>query len=106
MVGLLVVAQAAAVSLRSDPIQDERPTHCRFYFDEQDPIETPVATEAGGVYCLLDISDIAVGFHTVQATFAVNDEVWGEMESPKSVPFEFSRPAGPTGSPSGLKLLP
>lgn len=102
----LLCVNAAAVSIRSDPVQDERLTHCAWYLDSNERVLEPIATEPEGVYCLLDVSTISTGDHTVQAAFVIEGGAWGDQEGAKSIPFAFSRPAEVTEQPGGLGLQP
>lgn len=102
-----VPAQAAPFIV-SDPYpaaSQPQPTHCGFFMDATAKQTVPVAkNEKGQVYCKLDIANLAVGSHTVTATHIVTgDKVWGNVESPKSAPYTFTRP-GPAGAPTGLTL--
>ena len=103
---LLIFAWQSAfgASVISDSA-DISATHCAWYLDTQSREVLPVGTNAGGVFCSRDVSDISNGQHTVQAAFVVQS-AWGDEEGPKSVPFDFTRPSAPASPPSEIRLVP
>lgn len=111
---LTVPAIASAWSLRTDPhspAEPVQPSHCGFYFDAAPKVVRAVDTEAGGVYCLLDLSTVTLanGTHTVKATHIVDHPVSpAESDFSNTVTFTWPIPAAPgtPGAPSVLKLVP
>lgn len=91
----------AAPFVSSDPTA-QAVTHCGIVMDAAAKVVVPVFTDATGKYCKFDIASVAVGSHTVKATFINQDPVWGALESALSAPFLFVRPAIPTAAPTGL----
>ena len=88
----------------SDPSTDLRPTECGYHVDGGPRLSSPVAKDATGKpYCKIDMASISAGNHTITATFAYTDDVWGFQESAPSVPLAFSRPS-PSVAPGPLRL--
>lgn len=78
------------------------PTHCAFYFDgATTSVREPVGRDQDGLpRCDMDLADIQTGTHTVQASFQIDNGVWGVEEGPLSAPFEFTRPVSAEGIPA------
>lgn len=98
----------AAPFVESDPqiMGQPKATHCGILIDSEIKIESPVRLDtAGQPYCKYDLATVAVGSHTIRATFIVKDTVWGTLESVQSLPFSFTRPVVPA-TPTGLELMP
>ena len=54
----------------------------------------------------VDISNIAVGSHTLTARYITADPLWSTPVSPDSVPLVFVRPSSAGGQVKGVKLVP
>ena len=67
-----------------------------------------VVPDATGTYGFkLDMAQVPVGGpYTVKVKACKADAVWGEVCSADSSPFQFSRPSGASGAPTGIKLAP
>lgn len=87
----------------SDPTEDTRPTECGYLLDGGVRKSVPVVLVNGKPACKIDVSTVNPGVHTITATFAYTDPVWGFQESPNSSPLGFTRPGAlPAPSPLGL----
>lgn len=96
---------SAAPFITSDATT-QKVTHCGIVLNNGTKIEVPVVSvSATSAICKYDVGGVAVGPHTIKATFINIDPVWGRSESVFSTPLDFERPAQviPT-SPSGLGL--
>lgn len=95
----------AAPFIVSDATVTTTITHCAWYIDAARTLVAAPKDATGKPYCKVDVVDMIVGAHTIQAAFVITSD-WGSEEGPKSLPFALTRPAAPTSSPSGLKLIP
>ena len=81
-------------------------TQCGVFLDASAKVTIHVTAVTGGSVCKFDIGNVSTGSHTVQMTsITVNDPIWGSLESVKSLPLVFVRPAVPN-APTGLILAP
>ena len=95
----------ASPYLVSDPTVEEV-THCGYILDSNDKVDSPVEVVTEGKRCHIDLAGLPVGNHTIKATFANIDPVWGRSESAESAPFSLVRPTVElTVTPSGLVLI-
>ena len=107
LIAILMAAPyvSAAPFITSDATT-QKVTHCGIVLNNGTKIEVPVVSvSATSAICKYDVGGVAVGPHTIKATFINIDPVWGRSESVFSTPLDFERPAQviPT-SPSGLGL--
>jgi hypothetical protein len=98
-----LLAQAAPFVV-SDPV-DPACTHCGFKTDAGTRTDVAVALDGTAKICKLDISSLAAGSHTVNATAVAIDPVWGRRESVASANFPFVVTTVPV-PPLGLGLRP
>jgi len=90
----------------SDPV-DARATHCGVFMDTASKLVIAVTAQGTDKICKHDLAGIGAGSHTVRMTaMVVGDPVWGDQESPQSVPFTFVKPTSPTVAPAGIRLAP
>jgi len=92
--------------VQSDPTT-QIVTHCGILLDNGTKVDVPVVTvNATSAICKYDIGGVAVGPHTIKATFVNIDPVWGRSESVYSVPLDFVRPGNAiTNPPAGLGII-
>jgi hypothetical protein len=82
----MLVSTAEASYVVTDPITPGA-TQCGFYVDASPRVTVPVTPVYSGNICMLDISALGAGTHTITATaISVNDPFWGSQESPPSLP--------------------
>ena len=76
-------------------------THCGVFLDSLAKVVVPVipATTTTGTYCKYDVNTLtptlAPGDHMVAMTYLVRDPIWGDNESDKSLPLNFTKPGVP-----------
>lgn len=104
---LMMVANVAnaAPFVTSDPTT-QKVTHCGILLNSGAKIEIPVTSaSATTAICKYDIGTVAVGTHTIKATFINIDPVWGRSESVTSIPLDFVRPNNVVNNPpTGLDI--
>jgi len=78
-------------------------TGCKVQIDTAATFDSPAVNKA----CHIDVSNVAVGSHSIKATFYNVDPIWGRSESVFSVPLAFTRPsAAVLSAPLNLLLVP
>jgi hypothetical protein len=95
-------ASSWAVSVVSDPL-NVNTAFCGARLDTGTRVNSPVAVAGTVKTCKIDISTVAVGTHTIDAT-AVPAVGTPYTESAPSAPLTFTRPAPPV-TPTGLTLI-
>jgi hypothetical protein len=98
----------AAPFIVSDPYPLEsspQPTHCGIWLNTASKVEMPITAGPAGVYCKYDVGTVSVGSNTIKMSHIYRNPVdpWGDLESPQSSPFTFSRPSTPS-APTGQAL--
>ena len=94
----------AAPNVMSDPTT-QTVTHCGYMLDAQPKVDVPVATDAAGKFCKMDIANMPAGNHTIRATYVNIDPLWGRQESVPSLPLAVTKPSAPL-APLGLSVSP
>jgi hypothetical protein len=80
------------------------PTHCIWYLDALPANPVPIWKNASGaLVCKAPLTAMSNGTHTMTASAAIVDKIWGTKEGPKSVPFVFGVPGSLLGPPSALR---
>lgn len=105
---ILLAVSAHAISapfVVSDPL-DARCTHYGIYIDAVPKQVFPAFVEGTNKIVHYDLVGIAVGTHTVRATCIAQDPVWGDQESPQSLPLQFAKPSSSTVAPVGIRVVP
>lgn len=81
-------------------------TGCGWYLDTQ-TVPTIVAVTPPGTVCRYNLGGVSNGPHVIAADARSVDPMWGPLQSTKSVPLNFARPAtSGVSPPSGLVLVP
>ena len=102
---LLFPFSAFGANVITDPV-DNRTTHCGVFLDGDPKIVVPVTAAGVGKICKYDVSGVDVGTHIISMTAIVVDPVWGDGESPQSVPLSFVRPDNAVAAPSITGVVP
>ena len=104
--GFLVAgAVGAAPFIVSDPTA-QVVTHCGYILDGAAKVDSVVATSPLGKSCKIDIGAVAVGSHTLTASFVNIDAVYGRSESPMTPNFTFVVPSKSLTTPIDLRIAP
>lgn len=101
----LWIGPAFAAPFAISDAVDNVATHCGIYMDGNPKVVIPVTAVGPGKICKYDVGHVDVGGHVITMTAIAQDPVWGDVESPQSVPFTFVRPGGVT-QPSIVGLEP